>query len=105
MLTGASIGEPFDRASNLFGLLANLLFPVLLGVSFRRVIGVLIRVEGMRPCYMGVMCRFLVVSRRLMFGCLGVMPSSMGMVRCCVFVVFGRFLGHWILRALLGFAN
>lgn len=85
--------------------LLNLLFPMLLGMRLRRVVGVLTGMEGVGPCRVGVVRRFLVVTRRVMLCRLGVMPGCVRMVVCCVLVMLGGFMRHQNLPNLFGCAN
>jgi hypothetical protein len=71
-----------------------LFFAVFLRMRLRRVIGVFAGMEGMGPCGVGVMCRFLVVSEPMVLGRFGVMPGRVRMMFCCMFVMFRGFMRH-----------
>jgi hypothetical protein len=59
---------------------ANLLFPMLLGMSLRRVVGVLRGMSGVALRCVCMVCRLLVTSRLVMTRRLAMMPGGMRMM-------------------------
>ncbi|OKO67611.1 hypothetical protein AC629_42620 [Bradyrhizobium sp. NAS80.1] len=56
--------------------------------------GVIVGVMTMAACSMRVVSCFFVLATLIMFSCFPVVASGLGVVFCCLLVVFGCFLGH-----------
>ena len=74
---------------------ADLFVAVLLVVGFHRLFGVASRVDYMRPCHMGMVRRFLVMSALVVLRCFTVVARSVGGMLLCLLGVqrlFSTFL-------------
>jgi hypothetical protein len=67
---------------------------VLFVVRLSRLFSVTARMDHMRPRYMGMVSRFLVVSSLVVFCCFTVVAGSMSKMFVCLLVVFGSFFRH-----------
>jgi hypothetical protein len=67
---------------------------VLFVVRFHRLLSVTSRMDYMRPCYMGVVRRFLVVYGLVVLCCFTVVTSSVGKMFLYLLVVFSGFFRH-----------
>jgi hypothetical protein len=69
---------------------------VLFVVDLRGLFSMTSRMDRMRPCYMGMVRRFLVLSALVMFCCFTMMAGGVGKVFLCFLVMFGSFFRHYI---------
>jgi hypothetical protein len=67
---------------------------VLYVVGLGRLFSVTPRMDHMRPCNMGMVRRFLVVSALVVLCCFTVVAGSVSKMFVCLLVVFGCFFRH-----------
>lgn len=66
-------------------------------VSLGRLLSVTPRMDHMRPRYMGMVSRFLVLSSLVVLCCLTVVAGSVSKMFVCLLMVFGSFFRHFSL--------
>jgi hypothetical protein len=67
---------------------------VLFVVGFRRLLSVTTRMDGVRPCYMGMVRGSLVLSAFMVFCRFAMVAGSVGKMFLCFLVVLGSFFRH-----------
>ena len=79
--------------SKLYGKPLELFFVgVLFAVRFRGLFRVMSGMNCVRPCYMGMVSRLLVLTSLVVLRCFTMMSSRVRMLFLCFLVVFGSFL-------------
>jgi hypothetical protein len=80
-----------DFSAVVLDLAHELFVAVLFVVGFHRLFSVASRVDYMRPCHMGMVRRFLVLSTLVMLCCFTMVAGSMGKMLLYLLVVFSGF--------------